>query len=393
MEVKKITTLWDVNTFLENLFKQALQYGVSDIHFEPQEEKFYLKFRINGDLITFYEGPSYEYEQLIVKIKILSNLKIDEKRLPQWGQFSFNNTDFRVATVFTLYGEKIVVRILEKDTDLLDIKKLGYSSHHLSLVQKALKKTYGLITIWWPTWAWKTTTLYAMLNQFIGKKLAIYTLEDPIEYKVPWITQIQVKPEIWFTYYEWLKQLLRLDPDVILVWEIRDEKVAKLAIEASMTWHLVLTTIHANDTQGIIQRFLEFWIDKFVLANSLILLMGQRLVKRLCDCKNCKDKKDIEETYYVPFLWELNNKFKEQDFNICYPIWCGKCFETWYSWRLPITEVVYVDTLVKQIILESKLWLWNKMMHKKNYLTLFQDGLIKCKYWLTSLDQILPYKN
>jgi len=392
MEIKKITTLWDVNTFITNLFKQALEYGVSDIHFEPQANNFFIKFRINWDLLTFYIGPNYEYEQLVVKIKILANLKIDEKRLPQWGQFSFENTDFRVATVASLYGEKVVIRILEKNKDLLDIKKLGYSTHHLNLVQKALKKTYWLIAIWWPTWSWKTTTLYAMLNQFRWKNLAVYTLEDPIEYKIPWITQIQVRPEIGFTYYEWLKQLLRLDPDVILVGEIRDPKVAKLAVEASMTWHLVLTTIHANNTQGVVQRFLEFWIDKFILANSLILLMGQRLVKKLCDCKNCKNKEDVEELYYKPFLGELNNKFKNQDFNVCYPNWCEKCFHTGYSWRLPITEVVYVDDLVKKLILWNKLDLWYKMMQKNWYLTLFQDWLIKSKWWLTSLEQILPYK-
>lgn len=320
----------------------------------------------------------------------MSNLKIDEKRLPQWWQFTFDNTDFRVATISTSYWEKIVIRILEKNMNLLDIKKIWYTSHHLNLVQKALKKTYWLIAIWWPTWSWKTTTLYAMLNQFNWKNLAVYALEDPIEYKIPGITQIQVKPEIWFTYYEWLKQLLRLDPDVILVWEIREAKVAKLAVEASMTWHLVLTAIHANNTQGIVQRFLEFWIDKFVLANSLILLMGQKLVKKLCDCKN---KQDIEENYYKLFLWELNNKIKDQDFNICYPIWCDKCFQTWYDGRLPITEVVYVDNLVKKLILEDKLLLWYKMMTKKWYLTLFQDGLIKCKHWLLNLEHILPYKS
>ena len=393
MEIKKLNTIWDVNMFLEKLFQQAMKLKVSDIHFEPQEEVFFIKFRLNWDLLTFYEWKSYDYEQLVVKIKILSNLKIDEKRLPQWGQFSFENTDFRVATVATAYGEKVVIRILEKDMNLLNIKHLWYSSHHLNLVQKALKKTYWLIAIWWPTWSWKTTTLYAMLEQFAWKNLAVYTLEDPIEYKIPWITQIQVRPEIWFTYYEWLKQLLRLDPDVILVWEIRESKVAKLAVEASMTWHLVLTTIHANNTQGIVQRFLEFWIDKFVLAHSLILLMGQRLVKKLCDCKNCKMKEDIEQLYYQPFLEDINNKFKEQDFNICYPTWCEKCFNTWYNGRLPITEVVLIDQLFQNLILENKLWLWKKAMKKNWYLTLFQDGLIKTKYWLTSLEQILAYKD
>ncbi len=392
MKIQQITTLWDVNLFLEKIFNQALNNKVSDIHFEPEKEKFFIKFRINWDLIAFYEGKSYEYEQLITKIKILSNLKIDEKRLPQWWQFEFNSTDMRVATIATSYWEKIVIRILEKNMDLLNIKKLWYSSRHLQIVQKALKKTYWLIAIWWPTWSWKTTTLYAMLEQFRWKSIAIYTLEDPIEYRIPWITQIQVKPEIWFTYYEWLKQLLRLDPDVILVWEIRDEKVAKLAIEASMTWHLVLTTIHANNTQWIVQRFLEFWIDKFVLANSLILLMTQRLVKRLCDCKTCKFKKDIEETYYKPFLGKLIEQTKQQEFNICYKNGCEKCLETWYIWRLPITEVVFMDELFKQLILGNKLDMWYKAMEKKWYLTLFQDWLIKARYWFINLEEILPYK-
>ena len=392
MQVEKITTIWDVNLFLEKVFDKALWYKASDIHFEIWEKNFFIKFRINWDLLTFYEWMPYDYEQLITKIKIMANLKIDEKRLPQWWEFTFKNVDFRVATTPSLNWEKIVLRLLEKNMGLLNIKKLWYSSHHLSLVEKSLKKTYWLIAIWGPTGSGKTTTLYAMLEKFRWKNLAIYTLEDPIEYKIEWITQIQVKPEIWFTYYEWLKQLLRLDPDIILVWEIREPQVAKLAIEASMTWHLVLTTIHANNTQWIVQRFLEFWIDRFVLAHSLLLTMSQRLVKKLCECKNCKLKKDIEETYYQPFLWELNNKIKNTDFNICYPKWCDKCFDTWYSWRLPITEVVYIDELARKIILSNKLDLWHKMMEKNEYLTLFQDGLIKTKLWLTSLEQILPYK-
>ena len=397
MQIENIDIIDNMKEFLNEIFNKAISIWTSDIHFEPQKDNFYLRFRIDWDLHIFYKISNENADNIIARIKILSKLKVDEKRLPQDGQIVYNyngeDIDFRVSTFPTLYWEKIVIRILKKDANLLNLDRLWFLTYNLNLIKKALQFKEWLILVAWPTGSWKTTTLYSLINQFDPKKYNINTLEDPIEYKLPWISQSQVNPDIGYDFSNWLRSLLRQDPDIILVWEIRDKQTAQLAVEACLTWHLVLWTIHANKWSWVIERLLNLNVSSYLISNVLKLVISQRLVKKLCSCAKKADMTEKEGQIFQQWLWKIYEQKLKNENNFKHKLWCEKCLNTWYRWRIWIHEVIYIDDELSKIINDNfSAQKWKILSKEKWYFTLYKDWLIKTLYWLTDFWQVLPYK-
>jgi type IV pilus assembly protein PilB len=326
----------DKSDFLENLLYEAKSLKSSDIHFEIYESTARIRFRIDGQLIERYKVEKDNYLELINKVKIKSKLNITEKRLPQDGRITNESFDIRVSILPTLYGEKIVMRLLGQDASNIDLSTLGLEKQELESYLEAVKKPNGIILISGPTGSGKTTTLYATLRLLNDNRRNILTVEDPIEYTLKGINQVQLKEDIGLTFASALKSFLRQDPDIIMLGEIRDPETALMAIRASLTGHLVLSTIHTNSAIGTIARMIDMGIPSYLIAETLNLSVAQRLVRKLCtDCKTevpCKTE-DFPLNFEFPYAIETYYK----------PVGCNKCYHTGYSGRRAIYEVLNID--------------------------------------------------
>lgn len=326
----------DKNDFLENLLYEAKSLKSSDIHFEIYEASARIRFRIDGQLIERYKVEKDNYLELVNKVKIKAKLNITEKRLPQDGRITNETFDIRVSVLPTLYGEKIVMRLLGQDASNIDLSTLGLQKEELETYLEAVKKPNGIILISGPTGSGKTTTLYATLRLLNDNRRNIVTVEDPIEYTLKGINQVQLKEDIGLTFASALKSFLRQDPDIIMLGEIRDPETALMAIRASLTGHLVLSTIHTNSAIGTIARMIDMGIPSYLIAETLNLSVAQRLVRKLCnDCKKevpC-NKEDFPINFKFPY--EIEHYYKATG--------CNKCFHTGYSGRTAIYEVLSVD--------------------------------------------------
>ena len=275
-----------VTKIVATVLRHAAEQRASDIHIEPLQDQTRVRFRIDGVLITNITLPSKVHSAVVARIKVLSNMRLDEKRKPQDGRFSArvsgNKVDFRVSTFPTYYGEKVVMRILGATAKVLHLEEFGLSERNLELIRTAIKKPYGLVLISGPTGSGKSTTLYAILNELDREKQNVLSLEDPVEYTIPGVSQSQVRPEIGYTFANGLRTTLRQDPIIIMVGEIRDAETANLAVQAALTGHLVLSTIHTNNAIGIVPRLLDMGVEPYLIPPVLILGMAQRLVKTLC---------------------------------------------------------------------------------------------------------------
>lgn len=397
MEIQVIDIIDNYREFVDDVFNHAIRVNASDIHFEPQKDFFAIRFRIDWEIYMFYKIDNTNRDNLLTRVKIMASLKIDETRIPQDWQIVYakenEDIDMRVSTFPVLNWEKIVIRILKKDINLLNINSLWFLQLNLNLIKKALSMKEWLILVSGPTGSWKTTTLYSMLNSYDPDKYNISTLEDPVEYKLPWINQSHVRSDIWYTFSNWLRTLLRQDPDIILVWEIRDKETAKLAIEASLTWHLVFGTIHSTRWIWVIERLINMWIEPYLLASALKLIISQRLVKKLCKCAEKKLVDEDLEKVFKDWLWGIWDSVKPS-FNWKTAKWCEKCMNIWYAWRLWIHEVVLFDSEFWRVVAN---WLdknaWDNQMMKKWYLNIYQDWLLKVSSGFTDVTQVLPYKD
>jgi type IV pilus assembly protein PilB len=281
-----ITSDAPVTKIVATVLRHAAEQRASDIHIEPMADQTRVRFRIDGVLITNITLPSKVHSAVVARIKVLSNMRLDEKRKPQDGRFSArvggNKVDFRVSTFPTYYGEKVVMRILGASAKVLKLEDFHMSERNLALIRTAIKKPYGLILISGPTGSGKSTTLYAILNEVDRERQNVLSLEDPVEYTIPGVSQSQVRPEIGYTFANGLRTTLRQDPNIIMVGEIRDAETANLAVQAALTGHLVLSTIHTNNSIGILPRLLDMGVEPYLIPPVLILGMAQRLVKTLC---------------------------------------------------------------------------------------------------------------
>ena len=276
-----------VTKIVQVILEHATSGAASDIHIEPTTDKVRVRFRVDGTLFSSIFLPLSVHPAVVARIKILTNMKLDEKRKPQDGRFSAKvegrRIDFRVSTLPTYFGEKVVIRILDPEKKLITLPSLGLGGSNLEAVKRALTRPYGLVLLTGPTGSGKTTTLYSMLSEIDREKYNVVSLEDPIEYDIPGVNQSQVQPDINYTFANGLRSILRQDPDIIMVGEIRDRETARLAIQAALTGHLVLSTLHTNNAIGVIPRLIDMGVDPYLIPPTVVAMMAQRLVPTLCE--------------------------------------------------------------------------------------------------------------
>jgi len=349
-----------VTKIVATILRYAIEGGVSDIHIEPMREKVRVRFRVDGVLHTSIVLPIKVHDALIARIKILSNIKLDEKRKPQDNRFSARidgrKIDFRVSTFPTYYGEKLEMRILDQQKGVQKLDELGFSARNLGLIKEALDKPYGLILISGPTGSGKTTTLYSMIKELDLEENNVLSLEDPVEYNIEGLSQSQVRPEIGYTFATGLRTTLRQDPDIIMVGEIRDKETAELAIQAALTGHLVLSTIHTNSAVGIIPRLVDMGIDPYLIAPTLILGMAQRLVGKVYEPAVVNTTIDgsmkiLFDKYFEDVLPEFRSTLPE--IKDVYKISSTPDCPKGTKGRLAVVEMFVVDKKMEEIILKE----------------------------------------
>jgi type IV pilus assembly protein PilB len=374
----------DADLFLNSLIMEAVKLKSSDIHIEAYEEKCRVRIRIDGLLVQRYFIEKTRYPSLINKIKIIANLDISEKRLPQDGRIFFEHAgykmDIRVSVLPTLHGEKVVLRLLNNDAANIDIQSLGFSAFDLGNYLEGVKKPNGILLISGPTGSGKTTTLYATLKLLNKETRNVLTIEDPIEYTLDGINQVQLKEAIGLSFAAALRNFLRQDPDVIMLGEIRDAETANMAIRAALTGHLVLSTIHTNSAWGTISRLIDMGIPSFLLANTLNTTVAQRLVRLLCtDCKVCVP---FHESAY-PKKFRAFRKVTLQSL----PKGCPHCFNTGYRGRKAVYEVIPIDEEMAQCIRDSAFDV-HPLLKEREIRTLAENAFELFERGDTSLEEI-----
>ena len=403
-KLKDLVYKWDnVQEVCDYIILAAVLWGSSDIHIEPLTWYVRLRYRLDWELREILEYQNFLHNWIVARFKILSDLKIDESRIPQDGRISttieWKSLDLRVSTLPTIHGEKIVMRIVDKSKSIPSLNELWIEWKNFDLVEKAIALPNWIILTSWPTWSGKSTTLYSALTNLNKIWVNIMTLEDPVENQVDWINQSQVKPDIWYSFAYWLRTALRQDPDIIMVWEMRDKETVDIAIEASLTWHLVLSTIHTNNASETITRVLNMWVQAFLIPASFNVIIAQRLVKRLCTCKKKISIKDIwpqalanvKNAIALTDKNELNNRVWEELKNPYFyePVGCDICDWDWYKWRVWLYEVLEITPWVKEMVLTgASAFNINNQAIKDWMISLEQDGIMKALTWLTSLEEV-----
>jgi type IV pilus assembly protein PilB len=367
------------------IIRHAIEGGASDIHIENSGSQVKVRFRVDGTLHTSLMLPKKVYSGVVARIKILSKLRLDEKRKPQDGSFSAKidnrKIDFRVSTMPSSNGEKVVIRILDKERGVRSIEDIGFTKEHAETLRKAIKQPHGLILITGPTGSGKSTTLYALLQELDREGKNVVSLEDPVEYEIDNVAQSQVMPEIGYTFASGLRSILRQDPDIIMVGEIRDKETAKLAIQAALTGHLVLSTLHTNSSIGVIPRLVDMEVDPYLIAPTLTLAVAQRLVKRVCDgaAKQVpmdESTKEMITKQIADLPEEMKAEFtsKTNMHNVEPTPTCPSGLKG----RMAVCEMFEIDSDVERVILESPTEQdIYKVVRQKGMKTIKEDGIIK----------------
>ena len=375
--------------FVDLLMSQAVKCRASDIHIEPQEKSTVVRMRVDGILRGMVPPAKKMQAAVIARIKIVARMDIAERRLPQDGRFKMKISggaiDCRVSTIPTIYGEKVVMRILDASAVKHDLDQLGLEPERLTELKSKLSQPHGIIIVTGPTGSGKSTTLYSALSHLRDPAKNITTVEDPVEYRLAGINQIQVKPEIDLDFARCLRAILRQDPDIVLIGEIRDKETVEIAIKASLTGHLVLSTFHTNDAPSAISRLLYMGIERYLLASALNLVIAQRLVRRICD--HCKEPVTLSEEA-LKHLGIDNERAKDSVFY--HGRGCPACGETGYLGRLPIFEFLDVDTDVSEKIIasanESQI---REASRQKGYGGLLDSGVIKVLEGVTTAEEVI----
>jgi type IV pilus assembly protein PilB len=372
------------------LITQAVNDRASDIHVEPGERNLKVRYRIDGVLHEVMSPPKSVQAGITSRLKIMADINIAERRIPQDGRIGLKvqnkAIDIRVATLPTVYGEKIVMRLLDKSSVLLQLQDLGFQPQNFQRFQESYKKPYGMILVTGPTGSGKSTTLYATLNILNQPTVNIITVEDPVEYRLAGINQIQTNNKAGLTFSAALRSILRADPDIILIGEIRDRETAQIAVEAALTGHLVLSTLHTNDAPSAVTRLIEMGIEPFLVASSIDCILAQRLARKLCD--RCKEPymPTAEELLTAKFPWvegeEIPKLFKA--------VGCTSCGKTGYKGRMAVHEVLTVTEDVERLAVErASSEEIARMAQSQGMATLRDDGLEKVRQGLTSIEEIL----
>jgi len=382
------------------ILRHAVEGGASDIHIEPYGEQFRVRFRVDGILYSSLFLDKKLLPAVVSRIKIMANLRIDETRIPQDGRFhqeiAGRKIDFRVATLPTPQGEKVAIRVLDPEKAVKSLPELGLSRRNLEIIKKAMRLPFGALVFCGPTGSGKSTTQYAILRELNTEKVNIISLEDPVEYRIKGINQSQIRPEIGYTFASGLRQILRQDPDIIMVGEVRDKETAELVTHAALTGHLVLYTIHANNAIGAIPRLLDLGVERYLIPATVKIVVSQRLVRTLCPhCKqkvkaNKEERRIIEEE--VEKLPESERKkVKLSDPLYIYkPKGCSECANRGTVGRIGIFEILRFTKQLEEIVLgdlsEAKL---QEEARRQGMITLKQDGILKVLEGIVSLDEVL----
>ncbi len=378
---------------LNSTFLKAVRANASDIHFEPFSDYVEVRFRMDGVLHEMNRLPKSGYPAVVSRIKVMAKLNVAEKRLPQDGRIRIKignkEMDMRVSTLPTVFGERVVIRLLDKSTKILSLSELGYSDDDLEKIKNLISKPYGLVLVTGPTGSGKSTTLYASLLQLKSPRKNIITIEDPVEYQIDGISQIQVNPKINLTFANGLRSILRQDPDIVMVGEIRDLETAEIAIHASMTGHLVLSTLHTNDAPSAVTRLVDMGVEPFLVASSLEGVIAQRLVRRICqNCKTEYEMSDLEKaqimkmTHLEPINLENKKLFKGTG--------CEECMNTGYKGRIAICEVMEVNEELRSVISKSpESNIIKQQALESGMKTLVKDGIEKALKGITTLEEVI----
>lgn len=372
---------------VNQILQMAVEQRASDIHIDPQETKVVIRYRIDGILRTERALPKHMQGMLTARIKILANMDITEHRVPQDGRIKmnidFHPVDLRVSTLPTIYGEKIVMRVLDLGAALNDLNKLGFNKINLQRFIQLIEQPTGIVLITGPTGSGKSSTLYAALNRLNGEHVNIITIEDPVEYQLEGVNQIQVNPNVGMTFAEGLRSILRQDPNIIMVGEIRDRETAEVAIRASLTGHLVLSTLHTNDALSTVARLIDMGVEPFLVATSLSGVVSQRLVRRVCrDCQEEHEPTKREIDIFARRGLKIEKVIRGRG--------CPTCNMTGYKGRIALHELMVMSDDMRKVILNGEpLSKLREIAIKNKMIFLIDDGLLKVKQGLTTTEEVL----
>ena len=374
---------------VNHIISQSIKARASDIHFEPYQNSFTVRYRVDGILYDLLTPPKWIQPALISRVKVMAQMNIAEKRLPQDGRFEVKigdqDIDVRVSTIPTAFGERLVLRLLNKSGSLLELQDLGLTPARLKLLKRLVSNPNGIILNTGPTGSGKTTTLYAILSSINEPNINIITIEDPIEYRINGISQIQVNPKIELTFARGLRSIVRQDPDVILVGEIRDQETAEIAVQSALTGHLVFSTLHTNDSASAITRLVDMGVEPFLISSTILAVVAQRLVRVLCeDCR----KAYVPNPIYLKSIGFSPDRFKGHP--VYKAMGCENCFNTGYRGRLGIFEIMVLTGRLKSLILKTfdSNRIKNEAVQQKMR-TLRQDGMQKVLNGLTTVEEVL----
>ncbi|MEK7505430.1 MAG: GspE/PulE family protein [Patescibacteria group bacterium] len=404
-DLRKLAEDLPVVRIVDSLLKHAIIQGASDIHIEPMEKEVLVRYRIDGMLRDAMTLPKTADSSITARIKVLSNLKLDEKRLPQDGRFKVETegqkVSFRVSILPTYYGEKTVMRLLKESAGAFTLEGHNFHGEALERIHSALKLANGMVLTTGPTGSGKTTTLYTMLDILNTPDVNISTIEDPIEYQMPRVNQTQVRPDIGFTFANGLRSLVRQDPDIIMVGEIRDNETASLGINAALTGHLVLSTLHTNSSAGAIPRLMDMKVEPFLLVSTLSVVVGQRLVRRLCESRKEHRlsapeldtlSKSVNLDRVLHFLKEekiISPKATWKDVPFYKPVPAPEC-EDGYKGRVAIHEVLKITPTIRELVLRNSTSdAIEEQAKKEGMMTMLEDGIFEAARGLTTIEEVL----
>ncbi|MBI4128753.1 MAG: type II/IV secretion system protein [Parcubacteria group bacterium] len=397
---ERIATEAPITKIVAVILKHAIEGSASDVHIEPTFDQVRVRFRVDGVLHTSLYLPKHVNAAVVARTKILSNLKIDETRIPQDGRFraaiSGRDIDFRVSTFPTTLGEKVEMRVLDPERAMHNLDELGLHSSTKALIENAIAQPFGMVLLTGPTGSGKSTTLYGILQQLPREKLNIISLEDPVEYQIEGVSQSQIRPDIDYTFASGLRHILRQDPDVIMVGEIRDEETAQLAVHAALTGHLVFSTLHTNNAVGVIPRLIDMKVETFLVSSAIRLAMAQRLVRKLCSY--CKEKreaagrvKELIEKTLARLPTEVRKEIPQHEKLYVYvPRGCARCAHKGTRGRIAIFEALSMTPQLNHIILtDPSEETIEEEARRQGMVSMFQDGVLKALGGLVSLEEVM----
>ncbi len=396
-QVKEALARQATDDALRDLSLWALVVWSSDIHYECYQTHVIVRFRIDGILVDIFKVTHAEYKKIKERLKYAANLKLNISHIPQDGKYSLQidenkKVDVRVSTLPISYGENIVCRILDSTKTIMNFEDLGFFWTSKRMLEKSTEKKSGMILVTWPTGSGKTTTLYTILNRLNTREKKIITLEDPIEYNLSWIVQSEIDEKHGITFESGLKACLRQDPDIIMVWEIRDSATLNTATSASLTWHLVLSTLHTKSAADTLDRLINMGLKPYILASALDTIIAQRLVRKICpNCKVEKEKTQNDIALIEGMMQEIGMKWLSgENLKLYTGTWCSTCNHSWYKWRIWVYEIITLSEPIKDLI-RSGGSVEDIITEARNgdLINMKEDGILKAMKWYTTIEEIL----